>query len=77
MAQSLEPDQAAELLHRVFERLAPRDRLVLTLRYLEQCDVAETARRTGWTQTMVKVQTLRARNRLRKLLEQSPMEWNK
>ncbi|HON92121.1 MAG TPA: RNA polymerase sigma factor [Sedimentisphaerales bacterium] len=77
VAQSLEPDQAAELLHRVFERLAPRDRLVLTLRYLEQCDVAETARRTGWTQTMVKVQTLRARNRLRKLLEQSPMEWNK
>lgn len=71
---TLEPDHAAELLHRVFEQLAPRDRLVLTLRYLEQCDVVETARRTGWTRTMVKVQTMRARNRLRKLLEQSGME---
>jgi len=74
IVESLEPDQAAELLHRVFEQLAPRDRLVLTLRYLEQCDVIETARRTGWTKTMVKVQTMRARNRLRKLLEHSGME---
>lgn len=73
-AGTLEPDHAAELLHRVFEQLAPRDRLVLTLRYLEQCDVTETARRTGWTKAMVKVQTMRARNRLRKLLEQSGME---
>jgi RNA polymerase sigma-70 factor (ECF subfamily) len=75
ISEALEPDQAAELLHRVLEQLAPRDRLVLTLRYLEQCDVVETARRTGWTKTMVKVQTMRARNRLRKLLEQSGMEW--
>jgi RNA polymerase sigma-70 factor, ECF subfamily len=74
VADALEPDQAAELLHRLFEQLAPRDRLVLTLRYLEQCDVVETARRTGWTKTMVKVQTMRARNRLRKLLEQSGTE---
>jgi RNA polymerase sigma-70 factor (ECF subfamily) len=74
LVDSLEPDQAAELLHRVFEQLAPRDRLVLTLRYLEQCDVVETARRTGWTKTMVKVQTMRARNRLRKLLEHNGME---
>jgi RNA polymerase sigma-70 factor (ECF subfamily) len=72
---TLEPEEAAQLLHRVFERLAPRDRLVLTLRYLEQCDVIETAERTGWSKTMVKVQTMRARNRLRKLLEQSGMEW--
>lgn len=74
-AGALEPDQAAELLHRLLEQLAPRDRLVLTLRYLEQCDVVETARRTGWTKTMVKVQTMRARNRLRKLLERSGTEW--
>jgi RNA polymerase sigma-70 factor (ECF subfamily) len=74
VASTLDPSDAAELLHRVFEQLAPRDRLVLTLRYLEQCDVVETARRTGWTRTMVKVQTMRARNRLRKLLEQSGME---
>jgi len=69
-----EPDHAGELLHQLLEQMSPRDRLVLTLRYLEQCDVVETARRTGWTKTMVKVQTLRARNRLRKLLEQSGTE---
>jgi len=74
VAQRLEPDDAAELLHRILEQLAPRDRLVLTLRYIEQCDVVETARRTGWTRTMVKVQTMRARNRLKKLMEHSGME---
>jgi RNA polymerase sigma-70 factor (ECF subfamily) len=41
---------------------------VLTLLYLEQCTVAEAAELCGWTQTMVKVQAYRARNRLRKLL---------
>lgn len=64
----IEGDDAAVLLHRVLAQLPPRDRLVLTLRYLEECDVAETARRIGWTQTMVKVQTLRAKKKLEKLL---------
>ena len=68
---TLEPADAAALLHGLLAQLPPRDRLVLTLRYLEECDVAETARRTGWTRTMVKVQTLRARNKLRKLMETS------
>ncbi|MBP7052636.1 MAG: RNA polymerase sigma factor [Phycisphaerae bacterium] len=74
VAGTVEPNEAAEVLHHVFAQLAPRDRLVLTLRYLEQCDVVETSRRTGWTKTMVKVQTLRARNRLRRLLEQHGVE---
>jgi RNA polymerase sigma-70 factor (ECF subfamily) len=71
----LEPNHAAELLHRLLQQMPPRDRLVLTLRYLDECDVAETARRTGWTRTMVKVQTLRARRRLRKLIERSGAEF--
>jgi RNA polymerase sigma-70 factor (ECF subfamily) len=72
--ETLEPDRAATLLHALLEQLPPRDRLVLTLRYLEECDVAATARRTGWSKAMVKVQTLRARNKLRKLIEQSSTE---
>lgn len=72
--ERIEADQAADLLHRLLEQLPPRDRLVLMLRYLEGCDVAETARRTGWTKTMVKVQALRARDKLKKLLERSGME---
>jgi RNA polymerase sigma-70 factor (ECF subfamily) len=67
----MDPGQAADLLHRLLAQLRPRDRLVLTLRYLEGCDVAETARRTGWTKSMVKVQSIRARKRLQKLFTQA------
>jgi len=70
----LEPDDAATLLYNLLEQLPPRDRLVLTLRYLDQCDVVETAQRTGWTKTMVKVQTLRARKRLKNLVERTGTE---
>jgi RNA polymerase sigma-70 factor (ECF subfamily) len=64
----IQANEAAALVQRLLGQLPPRDRLVLTLRYLEECDVAETARRTGWTQTMVKVQTLRAKKKLEKVL---------
>ena len=74
MLERIEPDRAADILHRLLEQLPPRDRLVLMLRYIEGCDVAEAARRTGWTKTMVKVQALRARNKLKKLVEHSEME---
>jgi RNA polymerase sigma-70 factor, ECF subfamily len=50
------------------ERLPPRDRLVLTLLYIESRSVAEAADLAGWSQTMVKVQAHRARGKLRKLL---------
>ncbi len=70
-AEEMDPGQAAELVHHLLAQLGPRDRLVLTLRYLEGCDVAETAHRTGWTKGMVKVQSLRARKRLEKLLAQA------
>ena len=66
-AHKTNPSQAADLLHRLMAQLPPRDRLVLTLRYLEECNVAETAHRTGWTKNMVKVQTWRARKKLQKL----------
>jgi RNA polymerase sigma-70 factor (ECF subfamily) len=69
--ERMEPGRAAELLHGLLEHLPPRDRLVLTLRYIEECDVAETASRTGWTKTMVKVQSLRARKKLKRLFEES------
>lgn len=67
-------DEAAELLHKMLGLLSERNRLVLTLRYLEDCGIDETAKRTGWTKTMVKVQTWRARNELKKLFEDSGRE---
>jgi RNA polymerase sigma-70 factor (ECF subfamily) len=65
----LDAAAAAEVVHALLARMAPRDRLVLTLLHLEDCSVAEAAELCGWTQTMVKVQAHRARKRLRKLLD--------
>lgn len=61
--------EAADLLHSVLARLPPRDRLILTLMYWEDCSVAEAATQTGWSQSMVKVQAHRARKKLKQLLE--------
>lgn len=69
-----DPVEAASLVHRLLGQLQPRDRLVLTLRYLDGLDVEKTAQRTGWTKSMVKVQTWRAKKRLKKLLEQTERE---
>jgi len=62
--------EAAEIVHSLLLRLAPRDRLVLTLMYLDGRSVAEASELTGWSKTMVKVQAHRARARLKKLLEE-------
>jgi RNA polymerase sigma-70 factor (ECF subfamily) len=71
---SMNPQQAAELVHILLAKLPHRDRLVLTLRYLEQCSVEETARRTGWSISLVKVQTYRAKQKLKKLLENTDID---
>jgi RNA polymerase sigma-70 factor (ECF subfamily) len=65
-----ESAEAAEKLGALLEKLPPRDRLVVTLMYVEGQSVEETARLTGWSQTMVKVQAFRARGKLRKVMEE-------
>ena len=67
----LDPDRASAILYELLATLPPRDRRVLTLRYFEDLSVAETAHRTGWTETMVKVQSHRARTKLKALMEQT------
>lgn len=69
------PKLAAEIVHLLLSKLPPRDRLVLTLRYLEQCSVKEAAERTGWTPSLVKVQTHRAKQKLKKLLQNTDIEF--
>ena len=69
--QDLDSDQAAALVHKLLEQLPPRDRLVLTLRFLEGYDVAQTADRIGWSKSMVKVQTIRAKRKLINLFPNS------
>jgi RNA polymerase sigma-70 factor (ECF subfamily) len=61
--------EAAAMVHALLAQLPPRDRLVLTLLYLEELDTHEIAARTGWSRTLVKVQAFRARQKLRVLLE--------
>lgn len=66
-----EPQMAGEALYSVLSALPPRDRLVLTLRYVEELSVREIAKLTGWSETMVKVQAWRARRKLRALFERA------
>lgn len=60
---------AAETLHALLSELSLRDRLVLTMLYLEEQGVDEIAKATGWSRSMVKVQAYRARRRFRRVLE--------
>lgn len=69
-----EASQAAELLHALLDELPPRDRLVMMLRHVEDRSVEETAALTGWSESMVKVQSWRARKKLKKLFEQAGLE---
>jgi RNA polymerase sigma-70 factor, ECF subfamily len=56
-----------EEVAKVLERLPPRDRLVLTLLYIESRSIAEAADLAAWSQTMVKVQAYRARQKFQKI----------
>lgn len=62
---------ASETLGSLLDLLPVRDRLVLTLIYWDGCTTAEAAELAGWSHAMVKVQALRARKKLRKLIEES------
>jgi RNA polymerase sigma-70 factor (ECF subfamily) len=55
-------------------RLPERDREVLVLRHLEQLSVAESAAVLGVSPGAVKVRHVRALERLRALLDETPRE---
>ena len=63
------PEEAHRELYDALAQLSPRDRLVLTLLYWENCSTEEAARLSGWSGSMVRVQAFRARKKLKKLLE--------
>ncbi|MBI5724152.1 MAG: RNA polymerase sigma factor [Planctomycetes bacterium] len=67
--QKVDSRDAAEALHSLLAALPPRDRLVLTLLYIEERPVSEAADLAGWTETMVKVQAFRARKKLKAVIE--------
>ena len=59
-----------ELLDRLLAMLSAEDRLVVTLLSLEQKTVAEVRQVTGWSTPLVKVRAFRARQKMKRLLEQ-------
>lgn len=70
-AGSRSAKEAAEIVEGLLGRLSPRDRLVITLLHLDECSVAEAAKLTGWSQTMVKVQAFRARKKMQRMLQEN------
>jgi RNA polymerase sigma-70 factor, ECF subfamily len=65
-------DELRQRLRAALEQLAPHDREVLVMRNLEQLPIAEIAAVLGLTEGAVKVRHLRALQRLRAILEESP-----
>jgi RNA polymerase sigma factor (sigma-70 family) len=67
--ETIDPAEAAEVLHSLLDRLEVTDRLVLTLMYFEDCSIEEIAQRTGWTRAGTKMRAMRARGKLKKIAE--------
>lgn len=58
------------LLSKLLDALNPVDRVIITLLHLEQMEVVEISKLTGVSRLMVRVRAHRARNKLKKALEQ-------
>lgn len=65
----LDARSAAELLHLALRELSPADRAVLTMQELEGRSIKEIAATLEISSIAVRVRALRARNRLKKALE--------
>jgi RNA polymerase sigma-70 factor, ECF subfamily len=63
--------EATELLEWAMEKLAPEDRMVLELIYLEGLSGKEAADLLGWSVANIKVRAFRSRNKLKKLLKET------
>jgi RNA polymerase sigma-70 factor (ECF subfamily) len=63
--------EARALLKWAMSRLSPDEQLVITLLELEEYSVREVAGLTGWSEANVKVRGHRARNALKRILEEN------
>lgn len=70
--QSLEQEkdriEARDLLQWALGQLSAAERTVLTMTYLNEYSLAESAKLLGWSIARVKIQAYRARRKLRKIL---------
>lgn len=61
---------ARELVSQLLDRLGAADRLVITRLHLEGQSVERIHQATGWSRPLIKVRAFRARQRMKKHLEQ-------
>ncbi len=76
-AEELGPDRsfaARDLVERLLAALKPAERLVIDLFYLQQRSVAEIQALTGWGASLVKVRAFRARQKMKRQLDQFSAE---
>jgi RNA polymerase sigma-70 factor, ECF subfamily len=63
--------RARELLDYALQRLSAEERLIITLAEIEERSMREIADLTGWSESNVKVRAFRARQNLKRILENS------
>ena len=77
--QGPKEEDVQRIAHQLLARLAPADRLVMTLLYLDKCSVKQIAERMGWNQAVVKTRAYRARKKLRAIADKEQiwdeLEW--
>lgn len=67
--ENIDSHRAAEALHNVLAGLKPKDRLVLTLLYFDNCSMEQISNQTGWSVPAVKMRAHRAKKRLLKTIK--------
>ena len=79
-SEALGPDRgvaARDLVERLLAALKPAERLVIDLLYLQERSVAEIQALTGWGASLVKVRAFRARQKMKRQLDQFSAEGNR
>ncbi len=79
-ADELGPDRAfaaRDLVERLLSALKPTERLVIDLFYLQERSVTEIQALTGWGASLVKVRAFRARQKMKRQLDQFTAEANR
>lgn len=65
---SSNPSETADYVYHMLAQLPAKERLILTLQYLEGFSTQEIAEQMGWSVTLAKVRAFRARKHLRAFL---------
>ncbi len=78
--EELGPDRsfaARDLVERLLAALQPAERMIIDLLYLQERSVAEIQALTGWGASLVKVRAFRARQKMKRQLDQFNAEGNR